>query len=106
MKHIVPVQRGNISIVNHTFLHALLHICENGYKWRRLPKEYGNWHVMYQRFHRWVHMGMIGSLFKQLHVIGSNHQNEFVRFFDSMSVPVHPDACGVLKKRRTSHRKI
>ncbi|MDR1703844.1 MAG: transposase [Clostridiales bacterium] len=26
-----------------TFINALLYICENGCKWRKLPKEYGNW---------------------------------------------------------------
>jgi len=44
MKHLLPVQRGNVSIENMTFRNALLYICENDRKWKRLPKEYGNWH--------------------------------------------------------------
>lgn len=98
IKHILPVQRGNVSIDNLTFINALLYICENDCKWRRLKKEYGKWYVIYKRFHQWVHMGTIRTLFEQLHVLGSVEQNEVVRFLDSMSAPVHPDACGALKK--------
>jgi len=39
MKHILPKHRGNVKIDNMTFINALLYICENGCKWRRLPKE-------------------------------------------------------------------
>ncbi len=42
IKHILPVQRGNVTVENMTFINALLYVCENDCKWRRLPKEYGN----------------------------------------------------------------
>ena len=44
LMHLLPVQRGKVRIENMTFIKALVYICENGCKWRRLPKEYGNWH--------------------------------------------------------------
>jgi len=50
IRHILPVQRGRVTVENITFINALLYICENGCKWRRLPKEYGKWHVIYKRF--------------------------------------------------------
>ena len=46
---LLPVQRGNVKIKNRQLLHALLYITENGCKWRRLPKAYGNWHTIYTR---------------------------------------------------------
>ena len=104
LKHILPVQRGNVTVENMTFINALLYICENGCKWRRLPKEYGNWHVIYKRFNRWVKAGVINKLFGELHVQGIVDSTMFYRLLDSMTVPVHPDACGALKKRRTGNR--
>jgi len=99
IKHLLPVQRGNVSIDNLTFINALLYICENGCKWRRLPKEYGNWHVIYKRFRRWVEDGIITRLFQELHVQDILSVDTEALFMDSRTVKVHPDACGALKKR-------
>jgi transposase len=99
MKPILPVQRGNVAVENMTFINALLYMCENGCKWRRLPKEYGNWHVIYKRFNRWVKAGIMGKLFQELHVCEVADLAMLIRLMDSMTVPVHPDACGALKKR-------
>jgi transposase len=98
LKHILPVQRGNVTVENMTLINALLYMCENGCKWRRLPKEYGNWHVIYKRFNRWVKAGVIERLFRELHVQGVAEMVLLIRLLDSMTVPVHPDACGALKK--------
>jgi len=98
LRHILPVQRGNVTVENMTFINALLYMCENGCKWRRLPKEYGNWHVIYKRFNRWVKAGVIDRLFRELHVQGIAGMDLLIRLMDSMTVPVHPDACGALKK--------
>jgi len=98
IRHILPVQRGRVTVENITFINALLYICENGCKWRRLPKEYGNWHVIYKRFNRWVKDGIIERLFRELHANGIVESARPILLLDSMSVPVHPDACGALKK--------
>jgi len=103
IKHLLPVQRGNVSVENITFINALLYICENGCKWRRLPKEYGKWHVIYKRFNRWVKVGIIETMFQELHVQGVAELTLLKRLMDSMIVPVHPDACGALKK--TEHNQ-
>jgi len=99
IKPILPIQRGNVAVENMTFINALLYICENGCKWRRLPKEYGNWHVIYKRFNRWVKAGIMAKLFRELHVCEVADLAMLIRLMDSMTVPVHPDACGALKKR-------
>ena len=106
IKPILPVQRGNVRVENMTYINALLYICENGCKWRRLPKEYGNWHVIYKRFNRWVKDGIIVKLFQELHVSGVADLTILIRLMDSMAVPVHPDACGALKKTENSQSDV
>ena len=98
IKPILPKQRGNVRIDNLTFVNALLYICENGCKWRGLPEKYGYWHVVYKRFNRWVKAGIIDRLFSELHVQNILWKNPPALFLDSMTVKVHPDACGGLKK--------
>ncbi len=41
----LPVQRGNVSLSNLQVVNAILHVAENGCKWRALPKRFGNWHA-------------------------------------------------------------
>lgn len=65
---ILPKQRGNIKLNNIDFINALLYICENGCKWRALPKEYGNWHTIYVSFNRWSKNGVLKKLFLELQV--------------------------------------
>ena len=98
IKHALPVQRGNITVVNLVFINAILYICENGCKWRRLPKEYGSWNAVYKRFRRWVENGIIERLFTELMKQKLTDIELVKRLIDSMVVPVHPDACGALKK--------
>ena len=98
IKHALPVQRGNITVENLVFINALLYICENGCKWRRLPKEYGSWNAVYKRFRRWVENGVIELLFVELMNQKLASVETVKRLLDSMVAPVHPDACGALKK--------
>jgi transposase len=98
IKHMLPKQRGNVSVDNVAFVNALLYICENGCKWRGLPKEFGYWHVIYKRFNRWVKTGVIDKLFRELHALDILSANPEALFLDSTIVKVHPDACGALKK--------
>jgi len=48
-----PKQRKPAKISNLEVLNALLYLLKNGCKWRSLPKEYGDWHVIYVRVNRW-----------------------------------------------------
>ncbi len=95
---LLPVQRGNVKIDNRRLLNALLYIAENGCKWRRLPKEFGNWHTIYMRLRRWADLGVLERIFKVL----QRQRLITIRIeclgLDSTSVKVHPDAMGALKK--------
>lgn len=52
IKECFPRQRKPAKISSLDALNALLYIVENGCKWRRLPKEYGDWHMIYVRINR------------------------------------------------------
>jgi transposase len=93
---LLPKQRGNVKIDNRTMLDALIYRCKNGCSWRDMPKEFGNWHVIYMRFSRWTQNGVMESVYAALSKEG--FQNVPKYDLDSTSVKVHPDAFGCLKK--------
>jgi transposase len=43
----LPRQRGNVSLPNLLVLNAILHVAEQGCKWRGLPRQFGRWHTVY-----------------------------------------------------------
>jgi transposase len=93
-----PTQRGNVSLDNLNVINAVLYVLENGCKWRRLPKEFGNWHSIYTRMNRWSKNGTLNRIFERL----QREQLVTIKIeavsLDSTSVKVHPDAAGALKK--------
>jgi transposase len=68
-------------------INAVLYLVENGCKWRALPKEFGDWHVIYVRFNGWCKKGVWQRLFSA-HVC-----------LDSTTVKVRPDGTEAFKKR-------
>ena len=95
---LLPVQRGNVKIDNRLLLDVLLYVVEKGGKWRRLPKEFGNWYTIYMRLRRWAEQGVLERVFEAL----QRQRLIAIRIeclgLDSTSVKVHPDAMGALKK--------
>jgi transposase len=43
----LPRQLGNVGMTKLEFINAILHVAEQGYKWRGLPKRLGNWHFIH-----------------------------------------------------------
>jgi len=93
----LPRQRGNVKLQNLQLLNALLYVAEQGCKWRRLPKRFGNWHTIYTRMNRWSKNGALDRVFEQL------QREQIVRIrieavsLDSTTVKADPD--GTLEKR-------
>ena len=48
------------------FVDAVLWLVRAGAPWRDLPKEFGNWNSVFQRFRRWAKKGVWKSLFNAL----------------------------------------
>jgi transposase len=100
---LLPIQRGNVKIGNRTILDALLYRCKNGCAWRDLPKEFGDWHVIYVRFSRWAGNGVLDRVYAALSEEWLRHADDAdVYALDSTSAKVHPDAFGCLKKTANS----
>ena len=83
---------------NHQLINAILYVTENGYKWRTLPKEFGNWHTVYVRMNRWSKNGVLKRLFEALQTEGIIRIRMEAVCMDSTTVKVHPDGTGALKK--------
>ena len=94
----LPRQRGNVSMSNLQVINAILHVAEQGCKWRGLPKRLGNWHTIYTRMNRWSKAGVLDRVFARL------QQEQIIQIkleavsLDSTSIKVHPDGTGALKK--------
>ncbi len=95
----LPVQRGNVLIPNIVIVNALLHILENGCKWRALPERYGKWHTVYMRLRRWAEAGVLARLLAALREQELTDKDLDCLGLDSTSVKVHPDGTGAQKKR-------
>ena len=98
IKDCFPKQRKPAKIRNLDVLNAVLYLVENGCKWRGLPKEYGNWHVIYVRVNRWAKRGILQAAFLRLQQIGIIQIKGNVVSLDSTCIKVHPDGMGALKK--------
>ncbi|WP_319559150.1 IS5 family transposase [Marispirochaeta sp.] len=98
IEDLLPVQRGNVKLLNLDVLNAVLHIAEHGCKWRGLPERFGNWHSVYMRANRWAKQGVLEKVFLAL------QEAEIINIrvdhvsLDSTAVKVHPDGTGALKK--------
>jgi putative transposase len=48
------------------FVEAILYVARTGIPWRDLPRRFGDWNAVYQRFRRWEKMGVWSALFEQM----------------------------------------
>ena len=92
-----PKQRGNVKVSNLDALNGILHVLEQGCKWRALPARFGPWHTIYMRFSRWAHSGVLTEVFERLQA--EQLIDLEVVGLDSTTVKVHPDGAGALTKR-------
>jgi len=96
--HLLPVQRGNVTLSNIDVLNAILYVAEHGCKWRGLPTHFGNWHTIYTRMNRWAKKGVLANVFDELQKQQVVRINLEAVSIDSTSIKVHPDGTGALKK--------
>ena len=93
----LPVQRGNVRILNIAIINAVLYVLENGCKWRALPERFGKWSTVYARFRRWSRSGVLERLFAALREQEAVGEDAECFGLDSTSVKVHPDGTGARK---------
>lgn len=76
----------------------MLFIVENGCKWRSLPKEYRDWHVIYVRVNRWTKRGVLQSAFLRLQQLSIIQIQVNVVTLDSTCIKAQPNGMVALKK--------
>ncbi|GHT26765.1 hypothetical protein FACS18942_04830 [Planctomycetales bacterium] len=104
IKHLLPKQRGNVEIDNKTFFEAMIHLTENGFRWRAMPEKYGKWNTLYRRLSRWTDSGVFDRIEKYLQSQAVAKKGVTVLALDSTYIKVHPDGAGAPKKRTAVHR--
>lgn len=79
-----PSDRGDRNFVN-----AVLWIAKTGAPWRDLPKRFGSWKTIYNRFHRWSQRDRWGELMRAL-----GCSEDEVMMIDGTIVRAHQDSSG------------
>ncbi len=90
MKDCFPKQRKPAKISSLEVLNAVLYIVENGCKWRILPKEYGDWHVIYVQINRWANAGILQAVFLHWQQLSIIQVQVNMVSLDSTCIKVHP----------------
>ena len=99
IKHLLPTQRGNVTIDYLQFFQALHYVAKNGCTWRALPEKLGNWNSIYSRFLYWSVRGVFDRIEDALKRQAIDFKGIKALALDSTYVKVHPDGTGVSKKR-------
>jgi transposase len=75
---------------NRLFLEAVLLRVRAGLPWRDLPRDFGNWNGIFQRFRRWVKGGVFARIFERL----SGEPDFEYALIDGTIVTAHQKASG------------
>jgi transposase len=86
------------------FVEAVLYLSRTGTPWRDLPKCFGAWDAVYNRFRRWEDRGIWRGLFERLP--GADLETVKVLLIDSTSIRAHPHAAGAPRKKGVPRRKV
>jgi transposase len=78
------------------FVEAILFLARTACPWRDLPKRFGEWDAVYNRFRRWLDLGVWEALFRSL----PQHLAVFkALFLDSTVIRAHSHAAGAPAKK-------
>lgn len=91
--------RGRRGRDNRLFLNAVLWKLRTGTPWRDLPREYGHWKSVSNRFFRWRDLGVWERL---LEIVADEPDLEWL-MIDASHIKAHPHAAGAKGGTRISH---
>jgi putative transposase len=84
---------------NRRFVDGVLWVARTGAHWRELPREFGNWNTVFQRYNRWGKTGVWKRLFASV----SDDPDFEYAMIDSTIVRAHQHSAGAkggIQKRR------
>jgi transposase len=99
VKHLFPKPRGTVKNDHLLFLQALQYMAENGCRWRALPEKFGKWYTIYQRFRRWIDLGVFENIEEELRSQAIELKGIKKLALDSTYIKVHPNGTGAPKKK-------
>ena len=68
------------------------------------PPHFGKWYAIYQRFRRWIALGIFDHIEKELQMQAIAIKGVKSLAIDSTYIKVHPDGTGAPKKRTAVYR--
>lgn len=90
---------GRTAQDNRLFVNAVLWIARTGVPWRDLPRRFGHWNSVFQRFNRWCQRGVWDRILKAW----QDPELECL-MLDSTVVLAHQHAAGASRKKRGTPR--
>ena len=89
-------------------INGILWILKTGAPWRDLPKEFGYWNAVYQRFNTLTFNGTIARIFQALVQMKYDLGQINLEFaaIDGSIVRVHKAAAGAPSKKKTSRKTM
>jgi transposase len=89
---------------NRLFIEAVLYVARTGIPWRDMPREFGRWDAVYNRFRRWEARGIWRQLWERLTRDGCHGAQHL--FIDSTMVRAHQHAAGARKKMAAKRHRL
>jgi transposase len=87
----LPTPRGRHSLKGERkFVSAVMWLTRTGVPWRDLPRRYGNWKSVFNRFNNWSKRGIWERIFKEVQLEPDGAGS----ILDASVVRAHQDAAG------------
>lgn len=93
---------GRTAKDNRRFVNAVLWIARTGAPWRDLPRRFGNWNSVFQRYNRWCKRGV----WQQLLMILEGDADLEHLLLDSTTVRAHQHAAGAKGGETAKHSVV
>lgn|SRR5487761_2038011 len=96
LQPLLPPPRGRRSLKgDRRFVSAVYWLTRTGCPWRDLPRRYGNWKSVYNRFNNWSKRGVWERLFKEVQLDADPAvPRPEASILDGSNVRAHQDAAG------------
>ena len=90
-----PLSHGVPRVDDRRIISGIIFVVRNGLRWRDAPPEYGPPKTIYNRFIRWIRMGVFNTIFAGLAAKGGEPDQLMI---DATHLKAHRTAASLLKK--------
>jgi transposase len=108
IKDLLPAnhRRGGQWKDHRSMIDGILWALSDGGRWRNVPKEFGPWQSVYDRFSRWTRQGLWDKILRRLQArkIAGGDIDFSLFCIDGTIVRGHQSAAGAAKKKSPAER--